>query len=455
MSFLHQQHNVLTAAEQTSILQTLICDVQEDELTPVEIHLFKRIKTIFQTIQEDSEISDQGRLNRTIQAVNAYLAKLEQCRQPSTLLRAYQAQNIYQILYHKPNAFGQTDRSGLKVTLQNGYIGVGFSTLFLISFLIVSFTETPGSLTVIPTALFTAAATYVSALIYGVTNDIFAARASLPYFLLGHRPNQQTLLKTNDPLAQGVAWGVATTFRPALLASIIFGLTTLMTAPFVPAATFILPGMMFAMPLLAYGAERYAQKKAGEYLSSPMKHQIGYNAYQSELLKQMCPTQAEKAAWLATNDRSSFGNQNMPLIGVGVLGTFIALSLLKPLLPATLFSPMLSVIIPAASAGIGIITLSGLGLYVYANGDKQIDNRYKLAFTEEIDSKEPELYLDEQAKLQLLNRRRFSLNKPQEPMQANSPPGHFKSPISQLQDRPSSHKPTFDQSTIDLGPVVN
>lgn len=437
---------VLTAAEQTLILQTLICDEQEEELTSFETALLDRIKKTFQDIQSSSQ-SDQEKLSHTIRAVNLYLAKLEQCSQPSTLLRAYQAQDIYKMLYHKTNSWGVPDRSGLKPMLQNGYIGIGFSTLFLISFLIVSLTPTPAALAIIPTALFTAAFTYVSALIYGVTNDIFATRANLPYFLLGHQQGQHTLLKTNDPLAQGVAWGVAATFAPALFASIVFGVATLITAPFVPTATFLLPVMMLAMPLIAYRAERYAQNKAREYALAQIDlTQIGSNLYQSECLKQMCPTKTEKAAWLATSDRNLFGYLKMPLVGLGVLGALVTLSVLSPLLPAVLFSPMLSVIIPAATAGAGILTLSGLGLYAYANRDKQIDNRYKLAFTEETYQEEPALYLDDHPESLFSKILQSAHKKPTEKIPTEAPV-HFKSPIHQPHRQTPSNTPNFEQTT--------
>lgn len=82
-------------------------------------------------------------------------------------------------------------------------------------------------------------------------------------------------------------------------------------------ATFLLPVMMIAMPLIAVGAEFYARKKAREYLEQGVEFTwLGSNEYQKRGLSYMCPTKPERAAWYANSDRNMFGFTKVPLIGL-------------------------------------------------------------------------------------------------------------------------------------------
>lgn len=270
---------------------------------------------------------------------------------------------------------------GLKILLKSGFIGVAISALFIALFIATSFMAAPAWLSVIATGLFTGSATYLSGIIYGVVNDIFATNMNLPYFLLGHQPQQKSLLKTNDPIAQGIAWGVAATFGPVVAASVVFAVIGSITAAFVPLATFTLPIIMLAMPLIAAGAEFYAKQRVVEIPQEQDVNLILYytNLYQRKGLEFMCPTSKEKAAWFANSDRNVFGFFKVPFIGAGALVLLVGLSAASGLLPAALFSSsLLSVVLPASFAMIGVVTLSAAGIYMHANKDTQLDNRYKL-----------------------------------------------------------------------------
>ncbi|CAM4488583.1 MAG: hypothetical protein LEGION0403_FIIPPAGN_00420 [Legionella sp.] len=234
-----------------------------------------------------------------------------------------------------------------------------------------------------------------------MVNDLFATKANLPYFLLGHQIQQTSMLRTNNKIAQGIAWGVAATFGPATLASVLFTVVATVTTFFVPLATFALPVMIIAMPLIAVGAEIYAQKMTtahqnqyGERLS-PLINGLWLNDYQTDGINSMCQTPHELAAWLANGDRNRFGFLRLPFIGVGALVGFVGLSVLSTLFPPVLFaSPIIAMVVPAAFAGAATLSLVAGGIYTYANRNIMLDDRYRMEFDGEL---KPELYLDEDA----------------------------------------------------------
>lgn len=108
----------------------------------------------------------------------------------------------------------------------------------------------------------------------------------------------------------------------------------------------------------------------------------------------MCPTNEERAAWYANSDRNLFGFTKVPLIGLGALIGLIVLSGISMFLPPVLFiSPIIAIAIPAAFSAVACATLIAGGIYMQANRNKQLDDRYRLEF--ERDEVESDLYLDE------------------------------------------------------------
>lgn len=355
------------------IEQSKTSDVSVDELNAVK-------KLQISLLSAQRTIIDEQELKENILKIKAFIENVERKNPSSKLLANFKQNGLYKTLYHYPVIEGRDDTSMLADMLRSGFYGLGASALAIILFATLP-VAAPGWLHVIATSLFAGAMTYVSAIVYGVVNDIFATRANLPYFLLGHQPQQHSMLRSNDPLVQGVAWGVAATFGPALIASIAFGVVTLAVAAFVPVATFIFPLTLVAMPLIAVGAEFYAKRRAQEYAASSLTDgAIGSNDYQWYGLEIMSPTKEEKGAWYANSDRNLFGFRRVPLIGLGALVTMIGLSISHSLLPAILFSASFSVLLPAAAGMFGVLALAGLGAYTYRNRNTQIDNRFKLDF---------------------------------------------------------------------------
>lgn len=336
------------------------------------------------------------------QRVNAMLAELEYISGGRSILAQFEGAGLFRMLYRNPVHQGKLlpDSDILHVMLRYGFVGVAVSAALISFFAVTVFLSAPAWLIAISTGLFTGAVAYVSGLTYGIINDLFATHANLPYFLLGHQTQQVSLLKTNDPIAQGIAWGVSATFGLTLLAACLFTVIIMITAAFVPITTCILPLMMLAMPLIAIGAEFYAQKQAQviEPTLGCWEYPImlGSNRYQQTRNATMCPTKQEQAAWYANSDRNIFGFTRVPLVALAMLIGLVGLSAISGgFLPAILISSSLfSTVLPLGFAAVNTLGLGLAGLYVYMKQDTQVDNRYKLDFSGD-DKKPDDLYLSE------------------------------------------------------------
>jgi hypothetical protein len=353
---------------------------------------------IYKLIAENQlKLGEKENLKEAIRIVNKFVIALEAKDHDGVTVNYLKRHGFYRILYRNPQVMGEELPSDdiLHKLLRNGFVGIVASALIILLFSVTAFFAAPFWLSAIATGLFVGASTYLSGILYGVINDLFATHSNLPYFLLGHQPQQKSLLRTNDKIAQGIAWGVAATFVPVVLATIVFTVVATMMAFFVPMATFLLPIMMIAMPLIAVGAEFYARKKAREYKEQVNGfNSVGHNDYQQNGLDYMCPTAPERAAWHANSDRNMFGFTKVPLIGLGALVGLIVLSAVSMFLPPLLFvSPIIAMAIPAVFAAVACVTLIVAGVYMYVNRNKQVDDRYRLEFDRaEI---EPNLYFDE------------------------------------------------------------
>ncbi len=379
---IHILHSILDDAKKTSNLKPA---------NPIYLAL----------IACQEKLKQENKLQSAIVAVNKLVVALETIDKEQTTINYLKKQGLYRILYRTPKILGKElpNDNILHKLLRYGFLGVGISALAILLFVATAFFAMPAWLTAISIGLFTGASVYLSGIIYGVVNDLFATRANLPYFLLGHQPQQTSLLRTNDKVAQGIAWGVAATFIPVVLAALLFTAAATITAFFVPIATFILPITMIVMPLIAVGAEFYARSKARENVkqTAEFRRNIGFygvNDYQATGLAFMCPTNEERAAWYANSDRNMFGFTKVPFIGLAGLVGLITLSAVSMFLPALLFvSPIIAVAIPVACAGVACLALVAGGAYMYANRNKQSDDRYRLEF--ERTQIEPDLYFDE------------------------------------------------------------
>lgn len=236
-------------------------------------------------------------------------------------------------------------------------------------------------LTAIATGLFVGAFAYLSGILYGVVNDLFATQANLPYFLLGHQEEQYSILKTNDKIAQAIAWGIYATHGLSFLAGVLFTIAITITAFFVPISTFALPLVMIAMPLVAIAVEFIIRTNPRHYLIPSDYRSKIMNVYQNNRFDFMCPTDKEQSNWLSNSERNGNGYVIVPLIAVVALISLIVLSAVSIYLPPLLFiSPIIAMAIPAVFAAVTCIALIIAGMYMHRNRDKQVDDRYRLEF---------------------------------------------------------------------------
>lgn len=256
------------------------------------------------------------------------------------------------------------------------YFGVGgllLSAISIVLFTLVAIYTAPAWLTILATGLFVASAFYLGGLLYGVINDLFATKMNLSYFLLGHQPSQFSLFKSNKRLVQAIGWGITATSGLSMVAGIIFGIATAVTAIFFPVATFVIPLMLLCMPLVAFAAERFAQNK----VKSPVLGFSLRNPYQEKALATMRDPDNE-ATWLANGYRNALGYLIVPVIGLGTAITIITLSTQSFVLPAILFSATFAAVMPIGFLAVVALVLIGAAIYAYVNRNKTEDNKYRL-----------------------------------------------------------------------------
>lgn len=381
-----KNHKTFDLAQQKSIILQMLEQAKNKSTKDIQVLLENTQKKL-----DDKSIVS---MKQVIHITNLLIATLDNYDEAQPTLDFLKEKGLYRMLYRYPKFKGEELPKDdiLHQLLRNGFIGIGVSALFIVAFVTTMFIGAPFWLMAIASGLFVGSSVYLSGLLYGVVNDLFATQANLPYFLLGHQEQQTSLLRTNDKVAQGVAWGIAATFGPVIIATILFSVAATITAFFVPIATFLLPILMFAMPLIALGAEFYARKKTKEY--SILSLSVGNNKYQKDGLEFMSPSPNERAAWHANSDRNIFGFTRVPLIGLAALVVLITLSAVSMFLPAVLFaSPLIAVIVPAACAAFAVLALTIGGIYTYINRNRHIDDRNNLEFERE--SINYDLYLNE------------------------------------------------------------
>ena len=163
--------------------------------------------SILELATETLHIKDPpNRSSRVSAAVKVFIAEIEERNIPgcAPLLHYYKQQGIYKMLYHDPVLVGNVDKRHMRFII---YI-LGIVAAAIAFFVIVSFLGLTGGWVIAANALFAGAVAYLSGILYGICNDMFAARSNLPYFLLGHQYSQTTFFLSNDPNVQAIGWGV-------------------------------------------------------------------------------------------------------------------------------------------------------------------------------------------------------------------------------------------------------
>lgn len=364
------------------------------------------------------------------------------------LLDAFQKSGVYQILYHNgvighyttADIFDRNNKENPpygSMIIRFAMIGLGFATLSVAFFATIALLGLSGGWIIAATGLFASAIAYMAGLIYGIVNDMFATKANLPYFILGHQATQHSLFISNDPKVQAIGWGIMAAQPIAVIASLVFGITiSVVMVSSAPVLTFILPLILVVVPLFALCANTYANHSAKNYMKNGISLKLladvkkqelltrlglsadadsidldqidwdsesfralakdigALNDYQLDGLALTSSSKKDKANWLANSDRNLMGYAGTPLIAI----TSLVLMLTLTSIPVVFFSSLLSTIIPLIGAVMAIVCLGTALTYVWVNKEKQIDNRYKL-FTDGSngEKKMDELYItDEQ-----------------------------------------------------------
>lgn len=283
---------------------------------------------------------------------------------------------------------GELDTT-LRQLLTIGNIATVAAILGISLFAVLSFFTVPFVVTLIGSAIFASSMVYLSAMAYGIVNDIIGSLSNLPYFMLGHQPQQKSMIISNKPAAVGIAWGIAASAPLALLGSLIFGAAVFVTGWFAPVALFALPLIAFTAPIVLLIAHLVAKNHEQKLIKDPLSpaHTLDWrltrlNDYQIDRLMRMSNTPEEKARWFANSTRNVGGFIGLPLAGIASGMTVLAASGFSAYLPALLFSPLFSTMIPLAIAGILVVGISAALIYLAHEHNKQIDNQYKLDFSE-------------------------------------------------------------------------
>lgn len=135
----------------------------------------------------------EEKLEQIIAEIKTHIEVMETSKMHPKLIQTFKQYGLYRILYRNSLIKGIDDESGLASVLKAGFIGIALSALAVLLFTAAALLGAPMWLGFISNALFATAATYIAALIYGVVNDLFATKANLPYFLLGHQPQQNSV----------------------------------------------------------------------------------------------------------------------------------------------------------------------------------------------------------------------------------------------------------------------
>jgi hypothetical protein len=204
-------------------------------------------------------------------------------------------------------------------------------------------------------AYFTFSCVYLTALIYGVFNDLIGANSSVTYFSQGHQPDQKKwwLVDSDGIIANAFAWGIGAVhaFKVPSIASIIFGIVTLVCT---------LVGLPFAplmLPLMTAGMLSIVVLAAA----------IAYST-QFLLIRKDPRNENYIRSMAIPGIMNGIGFAATPFVTLPAFVGFIIVTVMKVSLPALIFGAMATapmiMFAPLAVAGLLAITLLVGSLYV-------------------------------------------------------------------------------------------
>ena len=291
----------------------------------------------------------------------------------------------------------QADKTGLIDFYHAGLRWLVLAMLVFAAFGLVHFLGAPIALVAVVNALFSGSFVYVTAITYGIVNDIFAAKTHLPYFLLGHQPKQHSLVRSNSEIVNASVWGIAAVHPLAAIAAIVFTIAySIVGGLGLPFLGFLLP----AIPVLALCIIAYASRTTRD-ITKYLYSFLILSDYQANgrdyFINQICEKNSQRSsydlkfdyerAFLSNGERNLIGFKWMPICAVVSLITLMVLSAhAASIFPAV--GLMVNIVPVLTVAGVMGAFCLGMGYYSYCNQNTQVDNAYKFPEEVKVDSEE-------------------------------------------------------------------
>lgn len=241
-------------------------------------------------------------------------------------------QNGKTVTYEKPDDKGHRDMYAIGVAVT--VISAGLLTAACVTTFPLS-----GPISLFALGVLTATS-------YGIVNDLFACKKCIQYFTIGHTSIHKRLLKTENPVANAVVWGIHATWILGAVAGTLFALSAMATGLAVAPVLPYLAAAKITGSLIAIAYASYQSKKEEEYYSKKenKKELDGYfqGMCQGQLLNgnfiqprkgfhivdlSLIP-EDKRAAYMAVGARNGAGYTVMPALGVVMLIAITTLGLI-------------------------------------------------------------------------------------------------------------------------------
>ncbi len=184
------------------------------------------------------------------------------------------------------------------------------------------------------------ASSVLTAVGYGIANDLLACQQCVTYFTNGHMDRHVRLLKSDDPIKNGIIWGIGSTAGLGLLGGIALAVAARATKYHPITAGQIVPSMIGLSTITCIFAH-FKAKEAEAYLQKPenQKHPAFMQIFDKIILpkpgfhpvdlRKVPPEQ--RAAWFGVGIRNAIGFTVLPAEATILALSIIAIRVIKSL----------------------------------------------------------------------------------------------------------------------------
>ncbi|MCX7114686.1 MAG: hypothetical protein NTW08_02070 [Gammaproteobacteria bacterium] len=262
--------------------------------------------------------------------------------------------------------------------LADGKVTMLLASLGIVFFVTSCFIAFPIVLAQLALAAFVASMVYLTGILYGILNDFFAVKASRAYFMIGHQPNQGSLIKSNSIPSLAIAWGILATHGLSLIAGILFAIAVFIAAFFVTIPMFIPTILLLGMPLFVLAAHTFSNWKTGALKDVNQEFRNWWkDEIQETQIRDMNFDIDDKRSWLSNGYRNGFGYAVMPLLGVVGMITLFTVNV-----GAFLSVGLFATLFPISVGGLAILLVGIALVYLKVNHEKQDTDYHQLVFDE-------------------------------------------------------------------------